>query len=133
MAITFEVSKVELAKEPLPTVPIVEAVAQHCGRVEAAQTNVGWLVDTGIHPFLGAVHCAFASHYPLVLSPDDIWLCIAQGFATHVELNAEALRDRFVRHQGKKALTVRRDGFRRGDPSNDWPGVFAELSDQIAN
>ena len=37
-----------------------------------------------------------------------------------------------MRHQGKKTLSVRRDAFRRGDPSNDWPGVFGELSDQIA-
>jgi hypothetical protein len=132
MTITFEVSKVKLAAEPLPVMPIMEAVGQRCGKVEAAQTNVGWLFDTDIHPFVGAVHGAFASHYPLVLSPDDIWLCIAQGFATHVNLHAEALRDRFVRHQGKKTLTVRHDEFRRGDPSNDWPAVFRELSDQIA-
>ncbi|WP_441290726.1 DUF4419 domain-containing protein [Sorangium sp. KYC3313] len=32
-----------------------------------------------------------------VLSPDAVWLCLAQGFAHHVALNAEALRGRFVR------------------------------------
>ncbi|HWO26998.1 MAG TPA: DUF4419 domain-containing protein [Kofleriaceae bacterium] len=79
-----------------------------------------------------AVHTAFAQHYPLVLSPDDVWLCLAQGFAMHVDANAEALRSRFVRHEGKLELQLRRDDFRRGSPDNDWQGCFAEWSDAIA-
>jgi hypothetical protein len=42
----------------------------------------------------------------LRLSPDHVWLTIAQGFAHHVDNNAEALRERFVRHEGKKPLVV---------------------------
>jgi hypothetical protein len=56
--------------------------------------------DPPAHPLIEAVHTAFAEHYPLTLSPDDVWLCLAQGFALHVEANAEGLRSRFVRHQG---------------------------------
>ncbi|MBK9072370.1 MAG: DUF4419 domain-containing protein [Myxococcales bacterium] len=85
-----------------------------------------------LHPLMGAVHLAFANHYPLVLSPDEIWLCIAQGFAAHVDLHAEELRGRFVRHTGKATIKVIRNEFSKGSPSNDWPGCFAEFSDQIA-
>eukprot|EP01052_Picozoa_sp_SAG31_P041062 SAG31_NODE_6120_length_2160_cov_4.003396_1_plen_50_part_10 len=30
-----------------------------------------------------SVHAAFYGHHPLVLSPDVIWLTIAQGLANH--------------------------------------------------
>jgi hypothetical protein len=130
--VTFEVSKVAPAPHGLTVVPIERAIEARCGRVEAARANQASVVTTAIHPFVAAVHDAFADHRPLVLSPDDVWLCIAQGFATHVVQNAEALRDRFVRHQGQQTLTVERHEFVRGAASNDWTGVFAELSHQIA-
>jgi hypothetical protein len=66
---------------------------------ELAETTCG--TD---HPLIDAVHMAFASHYPLQLSPDIIWLVIAQGFGQHVSENAESLRGRIVRHQGKMEL-----------------------------
>jgi hypothetical protein len=89
-------------------------------------------LDQPGHPLIEAVHTAFAEHYPLTLSPDDVWLCLAQGFALHVEANAEKLRSRFVRHDGELALEVLRDDFVKGSPRNDWQGCFAEWSDKIA-
>ena len=53
-------------------------------------------------PLAQMAHDAFYEHRPMTLSPDAVWFTIAQGFATHVNLNAEALRHRFVRHEGKK-------------------------------
>jgi len=130
---TFAVTEVSLCESPLtPTTPL-EALAKKLeAHVEAAGCNLTNLVDTELHGFLAAAHHAFDSHYPLVLSPDDVWLCIAQGFAIHVDLNAEALRGRFVRHEGKHDIIVIRDEFIKGSPDNDWPGCFAEFSDQIA-
>jgi uncharacterized protein DUF4419 len=49
---------------------------------------------------------AFSQHRPLTLSPDAIWLVIAQGFGHHVAEKAEALRPRLVRHQGRRELTA---------------------------
>jgi hypothetical protein len=62
-----------------------------------------------VHPLVEAVHLAFSRHYPLILTPDIIWLTIAQGFAQHVNNNAEVLRDRFVDDSGKKRLIVATD------------------------
>jgi hypothetical protein len=64
------------------------------------------VVDVGsqCHPLIDAIHTAFAQHRPLILSPDDIWLVIAQGFSHHVTENAEKLRPRLVRHQGRRDL-----------------------------
>ncbi len=92
----------------------------------------GGLAETPLHPLLGAVDFAFRNHYDVRLRPDDVWLAIAQGFALHVEKYAEALRSRFVSHEGQLVLAVRRNDFVKGSPDNDWPGVYAELSGLIA-
>ena len=81
--------------------------------------------------FVGAVHTAYYKHYPLVLSPDMIWQCVAQGFAIHVNKNAEKLRHLFVAHEGKKKIEVRRDEFVKGSPDNDWEGALADISEEV--
>ncbi|MBB4571393.1 DUF4419 domain-containing protein [Rhizobium leucaenae] len=58
------------------------------------------------HAFAEAARRAFYDHHPLIIRPDDIWFCVAQGFATHVSLSSEALRSHFVAHGGKKGLEV---------------------------
>jgi uncharacterized protein DUF4419 len=78
-----------------------------------------------------AVHCAFSAHLALALSPDDVWLCIAQSFGLHVNLHAEALRDRLVSHRGAKLIEIRRDDFVLGSADNDWSGVFAEFAQRL--
>jgi hypothetical protein len=79
------------------------------------------------HPLIEAVHTAFSEHRPLVLSPDAVWLVIAQGFSSHVKENAEALRASFVRHEGKKELVVRASSFTRVG----FAEAIAEISAQI--
>ena len=75
------------------------------------------------NPLVNAVHLAFATHYPLRLTPDAIWTTIAQGFGLHIRLNAEALRGQFVDHQGKKELPVGYSKCRR--PKKSGPGWSA--------
>lgn len=134
--ITFAVSEVERAGNPLPEVDartVIEALGG--GPVEAWWRPAWPLVEPWLgpplHPFVAAAHAAFDEHRPLELSPDAVWLCIAQGIATHVRVNAEALRGRIVDHRGRETIAVRRDAFRKGSPDNDWPGVFTELSDEV--
>lgn len=83
--------------------------------------------QTFLHPLVQAVHLAFSQHRPLILSPDCIWLTIVQGFGHHINENAEALRDRMVRHSGKKKLEVKTDSLA---PSL-WPGLISQFSAQI--
>lgn len=64
------------------------------------------LYHTGDNAMFSMLIMAYAQHRPLVLSPDDVWLCISQGFAQHVNQNAEALRDKLVFHEGKITLSV---------------------------
>ena len=145
-AVVIPVSDVEPASKALTEVPYatgVEAVltprspsprTSHAFQapVSAYSRYHGSLVaGVGDHPLVAATSLAFSGHRRLTLSPDAIWLLIAQGFANHVNANAEALRRRFVSHQGKLKITVRRDGFVKESPENPWPEVFEEFSAQI--
>lgn len=100
--------------------------------VEAMSAGTGRLVRcSDAHPFAEAVYHAFFDHHPLMISPDAVWFCLAQGFAQHIARNAERLRHRFVRHEGKAQLIVERRDFVLGQ-DNPWPEVFTTFSDQIA-
>ncbi len=131
--ITFPVSDVPPATKPLPEAPYHEAVAAFLGgRVESCSCYHGRLVaKVRSHPLIAALHAAFATHRPVCLSPDIIWLTLTQGLAHHVNAHAEELRDRLVRHEGKVQIVVRRDDFVKGSPENPWPEVFGEFSAAI--
>ncbi len=133
MAFSFRVGDVARATAPLKETPLRRAVPALLGTpVEACGAGVEQIVAVQQNAFLAAAWRAYADHRPLVLTPDAVWLCLAQGFAAHVNLHAEALRGRFVRHQGREMLTVGRGDFVKGSPDNPWPEVFAAFSDQIA-
>ena len=130
---TFAVSDVETATGPLREVPYREAVASFLrGPVESCSRYRGKLVaDVVWHPLIAALQGAFTSHRPLTLSPDIIWLTITQGLAIHINQNAERLRHRFVSHDGKLTIKIRRDDFIKGSPENPWPEVFSAFSEKI--
>jgi hypothetical protein len=82
-----------------------------------------------IHPLIGAVSFAFSQHRTLVLTPDAIWLTIAQGVAQHVRDNAERLRSTLVRHAGRKEVTLRSGAF--PETAEQWASVIDGLRDEL--
>ena len=115
--ITFTVDEVEPAGAPLPTTSAMQMSERRFGRRAAVCWEPGRRVvgspdrsviseHGDVHPLVGAVHLAFSEHRPLILSPDVVWLTIAQGVAHHVNSHAETLRGDLVRHRGKKAIEV---------------------------
>ena len=61
----------------------IESCSQYQGR--------GKLVDSlHFHPLVQAFHNAYNDHRPLCLSPDMIWLLIAQGLANHINVKPYA-------------------------------------------
>ncbi len=131
--VTIPISGVASPKTPercLEVHPSIESLLQR--RIEAmALADERLVCSKDTHPFAQAAHDAFYDHLPLTISPDDIWFCLVQGFAHHVNLNAETLRHQFVQHQGKLKLSVVRPDFILGQP-NPWTDVFTEFSEQIA-
>ena len=140
---TFAVSDVSPCTRRLSRTPVERAVHVATTKrpggqgapappLEAHSHPVPDLIDSFCNSFVGAATMAFHQHYPLVLSPDQVWVLLCQGFATHVNLNAERLRQRFVRHDGKLTLGVRRDDFVLGRKDNPWPEVVSSFGAQIA-
>lgn len=82
------------------------------------------IANRDIHPLAFAVHSAFSEHRPLVLTPDIIWLTIAQGFAHHLNNHAEKFRSNFVSHQGKEQLVI------SGNNLPTSPAQWAEIVEQ---
>ena len=135
MATTFEVDEVELGQRRLGGGPMTTVLDEYFGerghgKLEAASALPGGVYRPKVHPFVGALATAYDEHLPLVLSPDHVWTVLAQGFATHVKLNAEALRHQFVAHQGQINLEVIRDDFVLGG-DNPWPEVFGAWSQKL--
>ena len=90
------------------------------------------LIFFGTNSFYKGLINAYASHRAVILSPDVIWLLISQGFAAHVNLNSDELRDKIVYHQGKKTLEVisNQDLIYNTDKV-DWKYIFSDFEKQI--
>ena len=130
---TFVVADVEVTHTSLDEVPYREAVETLLGGpVESCSARLTKsLVATRFHPFVMALHHAFDGHRPLAISPDHIWLLICQGFAAHVNANAEGLRHRVVSFAGKQRIEVRRHEFVKGAMENPWEEVLPEFVQKI--
>ena len=73
---------------------------------EAVGANSETVCGTWANSFIDTLDYAYRDHYPLTLSPDDVWMTLAQSFALHVDQNAEKLRKMFVAHEGKVKINV---------------------------
>lgn len=133
---TFKVNDVPVDEKLYPVVQPSETFGRFAEQRTEAWSVEGELIHSehghiSKHAVIAAIHCAFADHKPLVLTPDHIWLLLCQGFAEHVKLNHEELRFHFTTSATKIPLTVHRNDFIKGSPDNDWAGVFPEFSAKI--
>jgi hypothetical protein len=127
--IVLAVDDVARAAAPAATVSLAEHLGPHL--YLGVDGAVPVLPVRGVAPLLAAVHHAFAEHRPLVLSPDAVWLTIAQGVAHHVRLHADALRSRLVRHDGRRMLTVWFETV--PDSAADWAAIIDAFRGLIAD
>lgn len=80
--------------------------------------------------FFRSIIRAYASHRPIVLSPDMIWLLISQGFSRYVNAHPEQLREQLVSHTGKMDLVVQTsEDLLTGQP--DWAKLLDGFNAQI--
>src|SRR5262245_7813815 len=106
-AVTFAVDDVQASTDRLPTTVLLDVMRKKLSRdvlLSPAATRSVATWSSSRNPLVDAVDLAFSRHLPLVLSPDVVWLTILQGFSHHVRENAESLRGRLVRHQGRLGL-----------------------------
>jgi hypothetical protein len=131
--VTFAVDEVTPAGEMLPEWPVHRAMRAMLGReIESCgdyHSNV--VKDANYQGLLAAVYMAFSQHRPLVLTPDAVWVTIAQGIAHHMAIHGERLRERLVSHAERLELRCEVAGWVEGSPENPWPEAFASWSGQI--
>jgi len=85
------------------------------------------------HPVLTAYYLAFLDHYPVVLSPDILWMLILEGFSHHVKLNANILRNKFVKTNSKSIVitqSARGDNNINKVSENRWGDIFKNFVEQ---
>ncbi|MDB5323359.1 MAG: hypothetical protein JWN40_4990 [Phycisphaerales bacterium] len=131
--ITFAVDDVTPAEKLLPECRAHEAVKRMLGSAieSCGDYHSSVVKDVDYQALLAAVYLAFSEHRPLVLSPDAVWVTIAQGIAHHMAIHGERLRGRFVAHAGKLELECNVAAWVAGSPENPWPEAFASWAGQI--
>ena len=131
--ICFRVDDVEPCPEWLPLTNAREQFERRVGRplrafIHAESSDIVREQGAIEHSLVEAVYLAFSQHRPLVLTPDAIWITLAQGFAQHLNLHAEALRSRMVSHKGK--ITMEASAFELAT-TQDWNEVIQQWSTGI--
>ena len=71
---------------------------------------------------------AYKYHYPIVISPDMIWILILQGYSRFMEKFSEKVRQKYVNFNGKKTLKVKKIGI---FPENASKETWQEIIDNF--
>ena len=103
--ITFQVHDVEINKKILLTKKIKELTNDLF--LASSHSDNCQLISPikGRNIFEYSVHMAFTQNYPLLITPDIIWMVIAQSFNQYIN-NQSALRHKFIDRQNKVSLKV---------------------------
>lgn len=72
------------------------------------------------HPFVAMVGKAFANHYSIEISPDDIWLMILDGARLHVKNNRDLLKNKFVQDGADTVIHVYDNSLTMDSPGEQW-------------
>ena len=138
--ITFSVEKVTPPDEPL-FVMSGRAVAEHWTEEEGKSTDPesviatsfdsDSLVEMGRNPLFSMITEAYATHRPITLTPDVVWMAISQALSHQIYMHADQYRDQLVDHQGVKQLilNVTEDPFHLGF---NWDLLMQRFSGEIA-
>lgn len=81
--------------------------------------------------FIDLVALAYARHYEMEISPDDIWLLILDGFRLHVKSNSDTLKDRFVGPDVDTDIKVSADRLTLESTHEEWFGVITDFFDSL--
>lgn len=73
---------------------------------------------------------AWCQHRPVVLTPDAVWMVIAQGLSHYINEHPEAARSSIVNHTGKQSLVIETT-LNLLDENADWEGIISGFVDGI--
>eukprot|EP00486_Rosalina_sp_Unknown_P000639 CAMPEP_0201567008 /NCGR_PEP_ID=MMETSP0190_2-20130828/7227_1 /ASSEMBLY_ACC=CAM_ASM_000263 /TAXON_ID=37353 /ORGANISM="Rosalina sp." /LENGTH=440 /DNA_ID=CAMNT_0047986463 /DNA_START=37 /DNA_END=1356 /DNA_ORIENTATION=+ len=120
------------AKLPTAKIPIKNLLQKQDCKSAACYSNpndqIVQTYDNDTNSFISSSLEAWSNHYPFRMKVEHIWLLILQAVAVHVDKNAEKLRSKYVKHDGKKELTVEVSP----NPSyEEWMGTIENFAAQI--
>lgn len=130
---TFQLAHVTRNKKPLQTFPMKRLMAGRTGKAvyimpERMQEQRG--VPVYMNGFVQGVQYAYAEHRPLVISPDMVWLLIAQGFSIHVNEKYDSLKSMVFTSDKPRDIIVRNDSLVTGKAA-EWEKTIAAFSDSV--
>lgn len=85
------------------------------------------LVPISGNGLINTINLCYGQHRPLVLSPDIIWMTIAQGVSTHINKNFVNLERNLFKRNKPKILKVRNDSLEYGE--KHWRDLITALAD----
>ncbi|CAI2178816.1 13980_t:CDS:1 [Funneliformis geosporum] len=83
------------------------------------------------HGLASAIIHAYTLHQHLRISPDDVWLTIAQGVSKHICNNAERFRNLFVEHKEQEEIFIDARDIIDVNFMGDWQQAISRLSDSL--
>jgi hypothetical protein len=122
MPATIRFPDVDASARRRTVLPVAEALSPLVGdaELEACGSRTP-RIQPAHHGFAHAVRTAYDDHVPLVLSPDELWLAIVQGWA---------IAQRLATPKRRRRLIVRRDDFVPGQ-ENPWNELFSAFGLRI--
>ena len=127
--VTFELSQVPLATEPLADTFHRAAIEDFIGKEIfqiPSEKEDQRIVSTWMNGFAATVYFAYDQHRPLALSPDDIWLLIEQGISLHVNTNFESLSPLLLKEDRPKEIRIRNDDLTSS--ADAWEDLINDLA-----
>lgn len=131
--VTFKVDNVETTKILLPENSFETIIQNEFGRPsficpdDLKDVN---LVYNSMNGFLFAIYKAYADHRPLILSPDDLWLTLCQGFGNHLVLHGKELEAQLLLPNHPDKISIRNDELVLENP-NTWSDLINGFSNEI--
>lgn len=127
--IKFKVDDVVKNKTPLESFSAEKVLANFVGKnitfcPDSSSTKLVPLSGNGL---IQTIYLCYAKHYPLVLSPDAIWMTIAQGVSTHINVEFKTLKSKLFTNEKPKVIEVRNDSLDFG--AKYWQQLIGSLSD----
>ena len=126
----FDVDQVELPGIRLNEMKAQDAFENELGKeilFFPSELNDQTVVPGWGNCFVATIHKSFDEHRPLTLSPDVIWLAIAQGVSIHINENFDELESFIFKAQKPDKIRVRND--RLPDGSVHWVDLLHSFSD----
>lgn len=133
IGVTFKVDDVETTKRLLPENSFETIIQSKFDRPSFTYPNElkdDSLVYNGLNGFLFAIYTAYADHRPLILSPDDLWLTLCQGFGNHLVLHGKELEDQLLLPNHPDVISIRNDELSKDSPEA-WSELIAGFSNEI--